>query len=132
MLAALAGFLVYHFFLSGGPSRTDLSLTQFRSRLSAGSVRDVTLLDKDHVLHGTLANGTSFAVRFPAGYTGTLTGQIVAARVGRFHVDTQQESPWVGLALNILPFVLVLGLVAFLLHHAQGARGVTSFGRARA
>ncbi len=132
MLAALAGFLVYHFFLSGGPSRTDLSLTQFRTRLSTGSVRDVTLLDKDHVLHGTLANGTSFQVHFPAGYTGTLTGQIVGAHVGRFHVDTQQENPWVGLALNILPFVLVLGLIAFLLSQAQGTRGVSSFGKARA
>jgi len=132
VLAALAGFLVYHFFLSGGPSRTDLSLTQFRTRLSTGSVRDVTLLDKDHVLHGTLANGTSFQVHFPAGYTGTLTGQIVGAHVGRFHVDTQQENPWVGLALNILPFVLVLGLIAFLLSQAQGTRGVSSFGKARA
>ena len=132
MLAALAGFLVYHFFLSGGPSRTDLSLTQFRTRLSTGSVRDVTLLDKDHVLHGTLANGTGFQVHFPAGYTGTLTGQIVGAHVGRFHVDTQQENPWVGLALNILPFVLVLGLIAFLLSQAQGTRGVSSFGKARA
>jgi cell division protease FtsH len=118
--------------LSGGPSRTDLSLTQFRARLSAGSVHDVTLLDKDHVLHGTLEDGSSFAVHFPGGYTGTLTGQIVAAHVGRFHVDSQQQNPWVGLALNILPFVLVLGLVAFLLHTAQGTRGVTSFGKARA
>jgi cell division protease FtsH len=91
----------------------------------------VTLLDQDHVLHGTLADGTSFSVHFPAGYTGTLTGQIVAAHVGRFHVDTQRRNPWLGLALNVLPFLLVLGLVAFLLHQAQGTRGVTAFGKAK-
>jgi cell division protease FtsH len=118
--------------LSSGPSRTDLSLTQFRTRLSAGSVHDVTLLDKAHVLHGTLSNGTSFQVHFPGGYTGTLTGEIVAAHVGRFHVDNQQQNPWLGLALNVLPFLLVLGIVAFLLHQAQGSRGVASFGKARA
>jgi cell division protease FtsH len=131
VLAALVGFLAFHY-LGAGTSRTDLPLTRFRARLDAGAVRQVTLLDRDHVLHGTLADGTRFSVHFPAGYTGTLTGQIVAARVARFHVDTQQQNPWLGLVLNVLPFLLVLGLVGFLLHQAQGTRGLAAFGKAKA
>jgi len=128
----VAGFAALHF-LSGGTARTDLSLTQFRDRLTHGQVRQATLLDKDHVLQGTLANGTAYSVRFPAGYTDTVTKEIVAAHVGGFRVDGQQSSPWIGALVTILPFVLILGVVLFLLRSVQGGgRGLSSFGRAKA
>jgi cell division protease FtsH len=125
------GFAAFHF-LSAGTSRTDLSLTQFRDRLSHGTVRQATLLDKDHVIEGTLANGTAYTVRFPAGFTDTITKEIIAAHVGRFRVDGQQSSTWVGLLVTVLPFVLILAVVLFLLRQVQGGRGITSFGRAKA
>ena len=128
----VAGFAALHF-LSGGTARTDLSLTQFRDRLTHGQVRQATLLDKDHVLQGTLANGTAYSVRFPAGYTDTVTKEIIAAHVGGFRVDGQQSSPWIGALVTILPFVLILGVVLFLLRSVQGGgRGLSSFGRAKA
>ena len=132
MVAVVAGFAAFHF-LAGGTSRTDLSLTQFRDRLTHGQVRQATLLDKDHVIQGTLTNGTAYSARFPAGYTDTVTKEIIAAHVGGFRVDGQQSSAWVGILLTILPFVLILGVVFFLLRQVQGGgRGITSFGRARA
>ncbi len=93
-------------------------------------MHDVTLLDQDHVLQGRLADGTDFSVHFPAGYTSTVTGQIVAAHVASFHVDAQQRNAFVDAALSVLPFLLVLGAVAFLLFRYQG-QGVTSFGRSK-
>jgi cell division protease FtsH len=128
----VAGFAAFHF-LAGGTSRTDLSLTQFRDRLTHGVVRQATLLDKDHVIQGTLAGGTAYSVRFPAGYTDTLTKEIIAAHVGGFRVDGQQSSAWAGVLLTVLPFALILGVIVFLLRQVQGGgRGITSFGRARA
>jgi cell division protease FtsH len=132
VVLVVAGFAAFHF-LAGGTSRTDLSLTQFRDRLTHGQVRQATLLDKDHVIQGTLANGTAYSARFPAGYTDTVTKEIIAAHVGGFRVDGQQSSAWVGILLTILPFVLILGVVFFLLRQVQGGgRGISSFGRARA
>jgi hypothetical protein len=72
VVVVVVGFVAFHF-LSGGTSRTDLSLTQFRDRLTHGQVHQATLLDKDHVIQGTLTNGTPYSARFPAGYTDTVT-----------------------------------------------------------
>jgi cell division protease FtsH len=130
-LAVLVGFLAFHF-LDQGTSRVDLSLNQFKSRLDAGSVHQVTLLDKDHQLQGTLSNGTDFSVRFPAGYTDTITKEIVAGHVGTFQVNGQQGSAWLSTLLNLLPFVVILAIVFFLVYQAQSSRGVTSFGKSRA
>jgi cell division protease FtsH len=118
--------------LDRGTSRTALSLNQFGSRLHGHSVRQVTLLDKDHALQGTLADGTNFSVGFPSGYTDTITKQIVAAKVPQFSVDSQKSNPWLSALLDALPFVVILALVLFLLSRAQGSRGVMSFGRSGA
>jgi cell division protease FtsH len=126
----VAGYAAFRL-LDHGTSRTDLSLTQFHSRLTGGQVHDVTLLDQDHVLQGRLADGTNFSVAFPGGFTSTLTSQIVSAHVASFHVDAQQRNPFLDALLSVLPFVLVLGAVAFLLFRYQG-QGVTSFGRSKA
>ena len=91
----------------------------------------MTLLDHDHVLHGTLTNGTNFTVSFPSGFTGTLTSQIVGAHVQHFSVDRQQRSAWESVLLDVLPFIVVLAIAGLLLHQMQGTRGATSFGRAR-
>ncbi|HSO95981.1 MAG TPA: ATP-dependent zinc metalloprotease FtsH [Acidimicrobiia bacterium] len=131
VVAVVAGFAAFHF-LSAGTSRHDLSLTQFRDQLAHGHVRQATLLDKDHVIQGTLANGTAYSVRFPSGYTDTVTKEIIAAHVGGFRVDGQQTNAWVSALLTILPFVLILGVVLFLLRQVQGGRGLSSFGRSRA
>ena len=46
-------------------------------------------------------------VDFPDRYTGTLTSQIVDAGVKNVHTDHQDESPWIGVLLSLLPFVLL-------------------------
>jgi cell division protease FtsH len=132
VVVVVVGFVAFHF-LTGGTSRTDLSLTKFRDQLTHGQVRQATLLDKDHVIQGTLTDGTAYSARFPAGYTDTVTKEIIAAHVGGFRVDGQQSSAWLGILLTILPFVLILGVIFFLLRQVQGGgRGITSFGKARA
>ena len=52
---------------------------------------------------GRSRNGTDYEVKFPDGYTDTITKQIVNAKVRNFDVDSQKESPWVGILLNLLP-----------------------------
>ena len=83
-------------------------------------------------MHGELTNGTQYEVRFPDGYTATITRKIVAANVEPFKVDGQQESVWISVLVSLLPFVLVFGFVLFFLNQVQGGGNrVMSFGKAR-
>jgi len=131
VVASIGVFFLVRY-LERAPDRTTLTLNQFQSRLTDGRVTEATLLDHDHVVQGKLRGGDEFEVRFPDGYTDTITKQIVKADVGKFDVDGQQESPWLGILLNILPLVLIVGVVLFFLSRVQGGnRGVMGFGKAR-
>jgi cell division protease FtsH len=132
-IAVLAvGLFVAFRLVSRGPDRKTISLDAYEQRLKNGKVDSATLLDQDHVVHGELADGTKYEVRFPDGYTATITRKIVAADVEPFKVDGQQESVWISVLVNILPFILVFGFVLFFLNQVQGGGNrVMSFGKAR-
>src|SRR5581483_4700117 len=133
IVVAAIGLFVAFRILDSGTSRTTLDLSQFQTRLADHEVKSATLLDKDHEIHGTLTNGTDYQVKFPDGYTDTITKQIVKAKVKQFDVDSQKESPWVGILLNLLPFVLIILVVLFFLNQMQGGGSrVMNFGKSRA
>jgi cell division protease FtsH len=116
-------------FWPGGASAPELGLNAFSEKLAAGSVAKVTLLDRDHELHGTLTNGREFRVRFPEQSTDEITRQITRAKVAKFSVDPQRENWLVSMLLGLAPFVFILVLVIVLLRQAQGGRGLLEFGR---
>jgi cell division protease FtsH len=131
-LAVVAAVVVTRL-VDSGTSRKTLSLATFEQRLADDQVRSVTLLDRDHAVEGTLKNGTDYRSRFPEQYADELTREIRRAGVEQFEVDGQDQNPWVNLLLNLLPFVLVLGLILWFMSQAQGGgRGVLGFGRSRA
>ena len=132
VIAAIGLFVAFRI-LDSGTSRKTLNLSQFQTRLNSDQVKSATLLDKDHEIHGTLKNGTDYQVKFPDGYTDTITKQIVHAKVRDFSVDSQKESPWVGILLNLLPFVVIILVVLFFLNQMQGGGSrVMNFGKSRA
>jgi cell division protease FtsH len=118
-------------FIDTSPSRTQLSLSRYQAQLSEGKVSSATLLDKDHEVHGTLTDGTNYAVKFPERYTEQLTTNIVASNA-KFEVDSQKDSPWLGLLLGWLPFILLIGIVLFVLSRVQGGGRLMGFGKSRA
>jgi len=64
------------------PNRTfKISLDSYEQKLKNNKVDSATLLDQDHLVHGELKDGTKYEVRFPDGYTATITRKIVAANV---------------------------------------------------
>jgi cell division protease FtsH len=132
-IAVLAvGLFVAFRLIDRGPDREKISLDSYEQKLKNGKVDSATLLDQDHVVHGELGNGTKYEVRFPDGYTSTITRKIVAANVEPFEVDGQQESVWISVLVSILPFILVFGFVLFFLNQVQGGGNrVMSFGKAR-
>ncbi|HEX3668118.1 MAG TPA: ATP-dependent zinc metalloprotease FtsH [Acidimicrobiia bacterium] len=118
-------------FIDTSPARTQLPLDRYEARLSEGKVASATLLDKDHEVHGTLTDGTNYTVKFPDGYTEQLTKNIVASKA-KFDVDSQKDSPWLTLLLGWLPFILLIGIVLFVLSRVQGGGRLMGFGKSRA
>jgi cell division protease FtsH len=132
LVVLAVGLFVAFRLVDRGPDRTSLSLDAYQRKLTNGKVDSATLLDQDNVVRGELADGTKYEVRYPDGYTDTITKKIVKAEVEPFEVDNQGESIWVTLAVNVLPFVLVFGFVLFFLNQVQGGGNrVMSFGRAK-
>jgi cell division protease FtsH len=118
-------------FIDTSPARTQLPLDRYEERLSEGKVASATLLDKDHEVHGTLTDGTNYTVKFPERYTEQLTKNIVASKA-KFDVDSQKDSPWLTLLLGWLPFILLIGIVLFVLSRVQGGGRLMGFGKSRA
>jgi len=118
-------------FIDTSPARTQLPLGRYEARLTEGKVATATLLDKDHEVHGTLTDGTNYTVKFSDGYTEQLTKNIVASRA-KFDVDGQKDSPWLTLLLGWLPFILLIGIVLFVLSRVQGGGRLMGFGKSRA
>jgi cell division protease FtsH len=118
-------------FIDTSPSRTQLPLNRYEARLGEGKVATATLLDKDHEVHGTLTDGTNYTVKFPEGYTEQLTKNIVASKA-KFDVDSQKDSAWLALLLGWLPFILLIGIVLFVLSRVQGGGRLMGFGKSRA
>jgi cell division protease FtsH len=129
-LGVVLAFVAWQF-IDTSPSRTQLDLNRYESQLSEGKVETATLLDKDHEVRGKLTNGTDYEVKFPEGYTEQITSNIVTADV-QFDVDSQQDSAWVGLLLGWLPFILLIGIVLFVLSRVQGGGRLMGFGKSRA
>jgi cell division protease FtsH len=113
------------------PAREHLSLDRYEADLSGGEVSTATLLDKDHAVQGKLADGTAYEVKFPEGYTEQITNNIVASDA-KFDVDNQEDSAWLGLLLGWLPFILLIGIVLFVLSRVQGGGRLMGFGKSRA
>ncbi len=113
------------------PAREHLSLDRYEADLADGKVATATLLDKDHAVNGKLADGTAYDVKFPEGYTEQITNNIVASDA-KFDVDSQEDSPWLGLLLGWLPFILLIGIVLFVLSRVQGGGRLMGFGKSRA
>ena len=129
-LAAFAVLLVVVVLWQSWPSSDHvkrLDLTKFSSQLQRGHVRTVTLLDRDHELHGTLADGQKFAVRYPEQSADELTTAITKAAaehrgVQSFTVDPQRQNRLVAIVFSLLPFLLIVGVVMIVMRQAQGGR----------
>jgi len=126
-------------------------LSWFEDRLEAGEIGTLTIKDKDHLVVGTLQSGEEFEVSFPADYTSDLVKQInefrkkaesdnpeeaqkyAAYRNLELKVDTQGGFDFLGVLLNLLPFILIVILFFFLFQQVQGGGSkVMSFGKSRA
>ena len=133
VIAAIGLFVAFRI-LDSGTSRTTLNLSQFQSRLDAGPgqerhpARQGPRDPRDaHATGPTTRSSSPTATRTRS------PSRSCSAKVRNFDVDSQKESPWVGILLNLLPFVVIILVVLFFLNQMQGGGSrVMNFGKSRA
>ena len=124
----------YSLFTQPAAPPTQLSYTEFVAKVQAGEVKEVSFAIADVVQTGTgtLKDGTKFTTIAPL-YDASLYPLLVEKGVqGDF--STVQTSIWVTLLLNILPYVIIIGLWLFMMQRMQGGQNnqVFGFGKSRA
>ncbi|MCL4291859.1 MAG: ATP-dependent zinc metalloprotease FtsH [Acidimicrobiia bacterium] len=116
----------------GGSAPREIDLGRFRSELAKGRVEKAVLYDRDNRVEGTTTDGSRFQVHIAARSAGDVQDEIIEAGVPDFRVDTQAQNPWLGALFSFLPFLLLMGLVIFVIRQVQGGGRMMGFGRSRA
>jgi len=129
LIVILILFLAQNYLLNQKPTQK-LTLNKFIAQVEAGKVKEVKILDKDHIIKGKLQNGTQFEVSYPESYN---ISEVLLKHKVSTQVDPQKEAVWWLILSNLLPFILILAIWVFMLQQMQGGGSkVMSFGKARA
>ena len=118
---------------AGGDKPRDLRFDELAAHAEAGEVAKITLNDRADVATGELRDGTAFRARYPDEggkdlaetlRTGTPPAEVRVAAGG--------EPLWVDVVVQLLPILLLGGLLYFMLSSAQGGGKAAQFGRSKA
>jgi cell division protease FtsH len=129
-LAVLAA-IVAASFLSGGEEPERLSLNRYTQLLEERRIATAEILDGEGTVKGETKDGVAYEVFYPAEFADEVTDRLLAAEVD---VESKPRggNVWLGLIFNILPIVLVFGLILFALNALQGGGNkVMQFGKAK-
>jgi cell division protease FtsH len=118
-------------FIGRGVGVKKLNYGQWKTDLSAGQIKSVTVEKKDGTLQGTLSDGTKYQSDYLS--LGNLDGYLQSHPEVTQDVNPQNESVWVGLLSSFLPFIIIIAVFFFLMQQMQGGGNrVMSFGKAKA
>jgi len=124
-----------------GSTSTVVPLTtgQFYETLTAGRVVKATILAGDQAIEGTyFKSDADQAAKKPSQFTTTYIGdnamaELVAKYPKLFDVNAQKPNEWVTIAVQLLPILLIVGVMFFFMNSMQGGNSkVMSFGKAKA
>jgi cell division protease FtsH len=107
-----------------------LRYDQFIDKVEQGDVRTAEMFLRDQRIQGELDTGTKYQTTY-AGDGDSLASKLVKEDV-RVDADPQGQSVLTGFLTNILPILILFGLIFFMMNQAQGGGSrVMSFGRAK-
>ncbi|HAJ94991.1 MAG TPA: cell division protein FtsH, partial [Actinobacteria bacterium] len=82
------------------------------------------------VIEGELADGTLFEVAFLSDYD--ITQYLLDSEIA-FKIDNQQQSVWLQILISAIPFIIMFGLIFFMMNQLQGGGSkVMQFGKSKA
>lgn len=90
----------------------------------------MTIKGEDNEIEGELKDGTRFKVSFLEDYNVT---QLLLDNDLPFKVDNQGQSIWIQILVSAIPFVIMFGLIFFMMNQLQGGGSkVLQFGKSKA
>ena len=118
-------------FKTPGPQPTELSFSQFVSRIEAGNLANAKVAKGE--VTGKLADGTDYVTTIADDGQGAIADRLNAAGVDT-EIEKEEELPLLlSLLINILPLLIFLAFFLFIMRQMQGAGGkAMGFGKSRA
>ena len=123
--------------LSSGSGREKVDLSNFESMVAAKQVDNVKIATRSNVVTAEVkASGKNAAkkikVAYPAEYEDELVVEMKQNKVG-YEVDAENGVSLLGIVLNFLPIVLLIGAFFWLMSSMQGGGSrIMQFGKSRA
>ena len=133
ILLVVVIFLIFRNPLFMAPEVKELSLNEFVEKVNKNEIstaEPLSIKGEDKLIEGKLNDGSSFKVSYLDNYDVTA---LLLDKSIPFKVDNQKQSFWLQLLLSALPFLLIFGLIFFMMNQLQGGGGkVLQFGKSRA
>ena len=133
ILLVVVMFLVFRNPLFTAPVVKELSLDDFIVQVNAGQISatdPITIKGDDKLIEGKLKDGTNFKVSYLQNYDIT---QLLLDKKIPFKVNNQKQSVWLQILLSALPFLIMFGLIFFMMNQLQGGGSkVLQFGKSKA
>jgi len=90
----------------------------------------ITVKGEDKLIEGKLKDGTNFKVSYLQNYDIT---QLLLDKKIPFKVNNQKQSVWLQILISALPFLIMFGLIFFMMNQLQGGGSkVLQFGKSKA
>src|SRR5687767_11249705 len=131
VLLALAALVLASSLWGGKDERTELALDQFEAKVAKGEVASAEFTDGDDTVKGELTNGKKFEAEYLAEYGDELLTKVREAEGVKVTVTEPKDNVWLGILLNLLPILLLIGVFFFFMSSMQGGGNrVMQFGKA--
>ncbi|MBM3713329.1 MAG: ATP-dependent zinc metalloprotease FtsH [Actinobacteria bacterium] len=126
-------FLIFRNPLFLAPEVTELSMNEFVDKVNSDGLNTsepLVIKGEDKLIEGKLKDGKAFKVSYLGNYDVT---QLLLDKDIPFKVNNQKQSMWLQILISALPFVIMFGLIFFMMNQLQGGGSkVLQFGKSRA
>lgn len=133
ILLIVVMFLIFRNPLFMTQQTEELTMNEFVQLIRDGGIsteEPMVVMGEDNSVEGTLADGTPFTVSFLENYD---VSQLLLEEGIPFRVDNQQQSIWLQIIISALPFIIMFGLIFFMMNQLQGGGSkVMQFGKSKA
>ena len=136
LVIALALMMLLQPLNNRGTQAEEINFSQFLELVGNGGIKEVEILE-DRTIHGEQVSGQKFVTYSPPSTDNSeLVRELTASGAEVHSPKPKSESAWVSFLLNLLPFLLLIGIWLYFMRQMQGGvggrGGAMSFGRSRA
>ena len=136
LVIALALMMLLQPLNNRGTQAEEINFSQFLELVGNGGIKEVEILE-DRTIRGEQVSGQKFVTYSPPSTDNSeLVRDLTASGAEVHSPKPKSESAWVSFLLNLLPFLLLIGIWLYFMRQMQGGvggrGGAMSFGRSRA